>query len=415
MNKIIINDVIVNKNQLEFIYSIKGEWSKYFKLEESFIIEYSKNIDNVPPNVAIVPLLCNILPIAWVFDAEIIINEIDKDFYEGIEDFKQGYKDMYPMLDFRGKINCKKLIENRQEGSDNCATFFSGGVDAYQTLISHIDERPDLITVWGADITFEDEKGWNLVNKHITKIADENDLEYVSIKSSFRRVINDEELDKYLSQTMKESWWHGFQHGIGLLGHVAPYAYQYKIKTVYFASSFTAADKGKITCASDPSIDNFVKFSDCHVIHDGYDFSRQDKIHRICEYVKKTRKNIQLRVCWISNGGSNCCHCEKCYRTILGIIAEKENPSEYGFNYSDDDFTEMMFDMRTRINVKFKFRRYKCIQKALHNNYTLSQVDKRLNWFYKMDFEQTRYNLCETFYRIVGKLIKYKTHFLKNL
>ena len=123
-----------------------------------------------------------------------------------------------------------------------------------------------------------------------------------------------------------------FQHGIGLIGHAAPLAYLFNIDNLYIASSYTIKDKGKVTCASDPTIDNYVKFSDCHVIHDGYEYGRQEKIANICTYRKKIDKDIKLRVCWISDSGENCNHCEKCIRTILGIVAEDENPVNYGFN-----------------------------------------------------------------------------------
>lgn len=414
MNKITITNTTINANRLTCSYNVEGEWEKYFKKDELFFAEYSQKIEGIPENVAVIPFLCNILPIAWIFDAEIILEEIDKAFYESIDEFKKGYIEMYPQIDFRGRINYKKLIDNRQEDANNSVAFFSGGVDAFNTLISHIDERPCLATVWGADITFEDEKGWELVSKHTVKTAEENGLDYILIKSSFRRFTNESALVNYVMERTGDGWWHGFQHGIGLLGHLAPLAYHNKIKTVYIASSFTAGDKGKVTCASDPSIDNYVRFCDCRVVHDGYEFNRQDKIQRICEYVKRTGKPIQLRVCWESKGGSNCCFCEKCYRTLMGIIAEKEDPNNYGFNYNDDDFTKMMLDMRKRIQLRIKSR-YGCIQKKLRANYSIDQLDKRIRWFYRLDIEWEDKKSSMPFFKAISKTRRFLGKIKKKL
>lgn len=48
-----------------------------------------------------------------------------------------------------------------------------------------------------------------------------------------------------------------------------------------------------------------------------------------------------MRVCWESTGGSNCCNCEKCWRTILALYAEGENSREYGFDYTDKQLNQL--------------------------------------------------------------------------
>jgi len=53
---------------------------------------------------------------------------------------------MYPEFSFKGKINVKNIIKNTYS-NDNSLVLFSGGVDAFQTLLSHIDEKPYLLTL----------------------------------------------------------------------------------------------------------------------------------------------------------------------------------------------------------------------------------------------------------------------------
>ena len=398
MNKMEITEVIVNKNVIKIEYIVSGEWKKLFNTDKEFIIEYSKEIENVNKSIAVIPFMTNILPMVWVFDAELFVDELDKEFYDSISGFKNGYIDMYKNINFQGKVYVESIIKNRQERNNNTVTLFSGGVDAYHTLITHVEERPTLISMWGADIKTDNEKGWSVVEKHIKQVAQEYNLEYVIIKSTFREFINEYELSTYTKKMCNDNWWHGFQHGIGLLGHVASYAWQYNINKLYIASSFTIEDKGKVTCASDPTIDNYLKFANCQVIHDGYDCNRQAKINRICNYVKEKGSEVQLRVCWESEKGSNCCNCEKCYRTILGIIAEKQDPRKYGFNYSDEQFIVMMKDMKNRIFVRNNFR-YTYIQNAFRENYSRNDIGKDLRWFYVLDINSKRPSVHELFFR----------------
>ena len=163
-------------------------------------------------------------------------------------------------------------------------------------------------------------------------------------------------------------------------------------KIVYFASTFTASEKGKITCASSPAIDNFVKFGSTHVVHDGYEFDRQDKVHNITEFAERTGINIPLRVCWRSTGGKNCCKCEKCWRTILEIIAEGKNAQDYDFKYTQSDlknFHKLFYDKRNIpshvINVY-----YSKTQQIMRKNLKCSDLPKELQWFYNTDV----YKLC---------------------
>lgn len=221
-----------------------------------------------------------------------------------------------------------------------CATFFSGGLDATQTLVSHFDEKPHLISVWGSDIWFDNEDGWRNTHQNIAEISKRFSLPDVVIRSSFREFDCESALDKRFSAQLKDGWWHGVKHGIGLLGHAAPYAFLEGLDTVYIASSNCPAD-GPVRCASSPLIDNHVRFHGCRVVHDGFHFSRQDKAHNIVRYCETTGRDFFVHVCWESQSGHNCCRCEKCYRTIAAIIVEGACPEKYGFDRTLDTLPDM--------------------------------------------------------------------------
>ncbi len=407
-NIIKITAPVVNKNRVKYNYEVSGEWKEAFILDNDFCIEYDIDISNIPLSIIIIPLLCNILPISWIYDAVIYVESCDKAFYESIEEFKKGYVDMYPKIKFGGSIVAEAVVENSYSGENGSAAFFSGGVDAFNTLVNHAGENPTLLTIWGADVKHDDISGWQNVMKHINSTAQEFNVEYITIKSDFRKFLNENTLTLKVNELSGDNWWHGFQHGIGIIGHAAPVCFALNKLIVYFASSFTEADKGKITCASDPTIDNFVRFGNTSIIHDGYEYDRQDKIHNIVEYCRKEERKISLRVCWKSTGGKNCCECEKCWRTILGIIAEGEEASNYDMSYTDKQLKNFHKIYYIKKNIP-DYRRdgvYTKIQDTMRKNLNYEQLPKDLQWFYKLNIKKLGYHPYRCFYAKVKNIIK---------
>lgn len=387
MNRIEILHPQIIDNTIKYTYEVMGEWQTVFQPVRECAIEYSCDLKNLPVGIAVLPFLANVLPVAWVYDAEIVVPLCDEDFYRSIPDFKQGYCDMYPMLTFGGKVTVGELQKNTPKGQEGSAVFFSGGVDAFDTLTRHAGEKPTLLTLWGADVKLTDTVGWDRVEAHLKQTAEDFGVDYVTIKSGFRGFLDEGLLSRKVVQS-GDGWWHGFQHGIGIISHAAPAMYVLGKKMVYIASSFTAADKGKVTCASDPTIDNYVRFCGCNVVHDGYEFTRQMKVHNITQFSKNTGKKIPLRVCWESSGGSNCCNCEKCWRTILGVYAEGFDPHDFGFDYDDFDTIIKRIYQNRELLKWHRESRYAPMQEVLRKNYTADTVSKELKWFYKIDINK---------------------------
>lgn len=400
-NEIKIIGVQKKENRIIYDYEAYGDIEKYLIKEKKFYIEYDENIEKVPESILVIPFLCNILPIVWITNSTLIVDKIDKNFYESIDKFKKGYIDMYPKIEFKGSVKYNKLEKNHPKQKEKTsAAFFSGGVDAVSTLVSHITEKIFTITMWGADIKVDNKEGWNVVKDFIKNNS--LDVKNQFVKSSFREVINEQKLTELVIKKANDAWWHGFQNGIGLIGHAAPLAYLYNIDNLYIASSYTA--KSKVPCASDPTIDNYVRFVDCHVIHDGYEYERQEKIANICDYRKNTHQDIKLRVCWKSDSGENCNHCEKCIRTILGIVAEGENPIDYGFN-PDYKFIKKFVKKKLYVtSVAYPF--WQAILDRFEENKDKLKDNAEIQWIYNINLDKLNKN-----YR---KLYKRVFRFIKN-
>ena len=416
MNKLSLNTIIKENNQIRFEYYVSDGIKKYFS-NIPFIIKYPDSIENVPDSIAAIPFVCNVLPIIWVTDTELLIAELDKVFYERISGIKQAYQRMYPETKFKGKIVVEKTVENHFENTGKSAMFYSGGLDSAQTLISHLEDKPTLLAIWGSDIRYDNKKGWRLVENVISNTAKQYQLQKAFMHSTFREFDNEALLHNDFSQTLQDGWWHGIKHSLGLLGHIAPYVWKHQINTMYIAASFCIQD-GKVRCASDPSIDNQVRFSDCQVVHDGYEYSRQDKMHNLVEFCKKNNRYFQLHVCWQSQEGNNCCMCEKCYRTMAGLWAEGENPDNYGFLKAYIGLDLMRFYIINNANTYSQTLRYQWtyIQKRAVENEELlckKRYYKKFRWVLTANFVHPEQLKLPVLYRIRETMAHFK--FYKNL
>lgn len=383
-----ILDVSIEKKVLK-IQFITSENLKKFFVCFSFQVDYSIDISDTPTSIAILPFVCNVLPIIWITDSELIINDIDEDFISNVLKIKEGYKEMYPMLDFRGCITTNKRVKNHIVDSDNkVACLFSGGVDAFATLFDHIEEAPQMISIWGGDVKLTDDDGWNIAENHIQNTAKEcHLLDPIIIKSNFVDFINQIECN-HLVKCTKYNYWYGLQHGIGMISLAAPIAYHLNLSKIYIASSFTIKEKGIIPCASDPSIDNNMHFAGTKVWHDQYDKNRQQKVSLITSFCKNNNLRIILRTCYMPDAkGGNCCHCEKCLRSIYGILAECNEPKDFGFSLDRNDLKKSTKRFLRKLPWQSKY--VKLMWTDIQNRFKETQAyneDSSINWIFNYNF-----------------------------
>lgn len=378
MNRLRIKQIRKAGNRLTVEICKEGLWKRYIQ-DDVFWAEYSVDITSTPDAILIVPFLGNVLPIAWKYNLGIEVDELDKSFYDNLNKVLDGYKKMYPSYSFDGYLDVKRIIDNSNIDSKKEVCFFSGGVDAYYTYLRHKDTITGFCTVWGADVRLEDEQGWNNVSNLIEDMSSTFGVDKYMVKSNFKDMLDGQNLSDDLCHH-GWNWWHEFQHGMGLISLMAPIAYIDKINKIYIASSYTAEVKN-LTCASDPSIDNFISFNNCEVIHDGFESNRQKKIEYIVNYKKKTNIPVELRVCWISKGGKNCCVCEKCCRTMVGILLEDGNINEMGFQGRNANSKCISYNMRYR-NYGL-YRDWDLLQNVFHQKYDDNSVPSDWRWFYK--------------------------------
>lgn len=392
-NTVKLKSITVEESQVKYEYELDGEIKKAFNVIKGYEINFSEDVSSVPKSVLAVPFIANVLPIVWVYDATLIIQELDKDFYDHLNDIKKGYQDMYPKVKFGGEIIAEKIVHTRPservepEEAIESALLFSGGVDATSSLVTMLKEgkKPALVTLWGADVSLNDENGWEEKSAHTEKVAQLFGLKSFMVKTNFREFINETLLDSKVEKQAGDQWWHGFQHGIGIIGHTAPLVYLYAFKELCIAASFTRGEN--MTCASDPTIDEHVNMAGCRVIHDGYDYSRQDKIANIHSFVRGANiKKLPIKVCWISLGAKNCGKCEKCIRTACGFLAEGGDLQAYDLGSYNAEYARNFILNRHYFRHTLQWAR---IQSRLEDNAggLSSEILGQVGWVLDVNFD----------------------------
>ena len=402
-----VTNISITDNKIGYEFETSPDLDLYFT-KKNMYVEYmdleNADLESIPKSILVIPLFNNLLPMSWLCDYTLIVDELDKTLYESIDNIKDGYSRMYPALSFKGKLDVKKIVENTYDYENESISLFTYGVDSLATVLRNIDEKPILSTVWGADISLKSVKAWKNASKSIAEISDELGLENFFIKSDFRRFMNTDLLfEEFLEKLDKTgNWWYAIQHGLALLGHSSILAYIFKVKHIFIASSHSYAEnellkREIIPCGSSPTLDNEFKFASCTAIHDAYELRRADKIDYIINFAKENNIHFNLRVCWHSSTGVNCSVCEKCARTLLYIMASKQDPEDYGFVVNDENMKKIEEDFKRHVYEKEKIggwslhpvtlSYWKYNQEIFLRDYDYWK-DTPISWIFDVDFDE---------------------------
>ncbi|MRT93461.1 hypothetical protein [Ancylomarina sp. 16SWW S1-10-2] len=355
---IVIKDISVVENGKTIIYdySVSTMFSKYFDKKNKFFASYEVDITSVPKSILGIPLLANLLPISWFLDFKIQIEELDSSFVTCVNELKSEFQKMYPNHELKGDLIVNNIITNSKAKSDKKAMLFSGGVDAISAYIRHCTNDLSLFSIRGADIELDDDERWNdLLDYNNTQKYLSSNLKY-TISSNLRTFYTYK-----FENEVNLKWWGQVQHGLALLGVTAPLTHLLKIDSLYIGSTHTK--KTQISWGSTPITDELLKWGDVDITHECYDLSRQEKIKSILDFSKSTKKSIGLRVCYSERRETlNCSSCEKCLRTIMGIILEGSNPNHFGFIVDASFYSKVDSLLKSKINTLGIYNHWKILQ-----------------------------------------------------
>ena len=329
-SRIVIDRVWLSESgrRINYNYWATGRAARFFSGREPFYACYDIDLHGVPESILIIPLIANLAPIAWFAGVELYATEVDSDFASALRDVLAAFGQHYADLWSGEPIRAAKLVDNRIDAKQS-ALLFSGGLDSFESLIRHLDERPYLLSVLGADIEISDAQRWHEFTQFNAEQPMVAEAHRLSIESNLRDFYGSD-----VDLMVGIGWWGMVQHGMGLLGVCAPLSYRCGFNRLLIASSNT--NEVDFGWGSQPGLDEKVRWAGLSVIHDGYHLRRTEKVANVVRFAQTNGERVKLRVCYSEHReGYNCSRCAKCQRTMLAFLLENADPEEFGFELPD--------------------------------------------------------------------------------
>ena len=343
------------------------------------------------------------------------VKELDQTFYDSILRVHDAYQRLYSHFPLKGNLIPANFVDNQLDVKRESLLLFSGGLDANCSYVRIRDTKPLLFNIqgWYKKLTDLNEAA-DADIRDVTAFARREGVDCTSAKSNFAVVVKESMWQKSIRPQFGDSWWHGFNHSMAFISIAMPLAYKHGIKNIYIASSVPMGEF--CMCASHVTTDSefrFARVGKC--IHDGSELVRQEKVRTVVGYQKTIGQPYPMRVC--SFNDHNCCECEKCFRTILGLVAEAVDIRDYGF-YIDKPLKKHWEDVMFRRAGLMSFKS----ERVLHWPYIIprmkanydkmnSEQKEFVDWFLSFDFDKAkREGLRKYYLQNFFSILKRKLH-----
>jgi hypothetical protein len=300
-----------------------------------FWVEYQglDGLEELDDGLLAIPALGTLLTVGYALGVPVAAHRVDSVYAEAAVELAGVFGGMYPSFRHRGFALHAEHAEPRRTGTDGGALLlFSGGVDSTSSLLAHQCDVRDLFVVWGADVPLGDTALWDQLSARLTSSPLTRDRDLLVARSNLHEVVDGLRLTrKFRSELHGANWWGAVQHGLALSSLAIPAAACRGRDVVYVAATDTVATG--TPWGSGPHVDGRVRWAGGRVSHDQYDLTRQDKLARIIGPYVADGGRLALAVCYQVGrgaGGVNCGRCEKCLRTISGLLAAGVPPERCG-------------------------------------------------------------------------------------
>lgn len=395
MKKIILNEIKISENgrKAEYVFTAPEEFKSFLANQEDFEYPYvmlpeGYDLNTIPEGVLAVPFVGNLMVLAAVLsDYEIHVDTLNKRFYDSISNIEAAFNKTYPYLDLKFRVKAKNLSDDKPIKSNKCSMFFTGGVDATSNLIENLDKKPLVINIFGGDVKLTDTQTYNNLDSYFNRLFSQLNLDYVFITSNFRWIFNERKLNKLCNIKLKPEdvgagWWSKFAHTSSMAAIIAPLTWAEGIEKHYIGSTY--GNHSKHIDANNDFILSATKLPNCDLISVDSDLTRTDKALKIIKFSEEHNIKFDLKVCWYRKASENCSHCEKCYRTILNILANHGDPNDYGFKFDENTCAEMkLFCETKKVDIEF----YKEIQNSFLKEKEYWSTRPDMSWILTQKFK----------------------------
>ncbi len=227
--------------------------------------------------------------------------ELDRDLASGLERMQEVWRVWHPRWR-RVAFHGEAVSPADGPRGSRVGLFFSGGVDSFYSLYSHLDEVTDLIFVVGFDIAVDNPELREQAAAMVRQVGAQLGKNVIEIETNLRQF-----LDRHVS------WYWGHGPGLACVGHLLSGGF----RRIYLASNQSVTNHTPV--GSHPDLDPCWSSRSLEFIYDASKATRFEKLRRL---VSENTVKDHLRVCWRNPGNVyNCGKCEKCLRTMVALEA----------------------------------------------------------------------------------------------
>jgi len=297
---------------------------KVFFSTKKYFAHYDVDISNLDYSILAIPVVSTLVHLAWATGAVIHLDSIDKTYYESIKRLSYVYKNKYKNFSTTNISCANGLVDNRESG-DMQALLFSGGVDSlYSYACNYKAGKLALISVWGLDVPLNRPTFWENVRRKLSDFAERNRNDIHFIKTNVQEIFQSDILNKKFAI---HGWWQDISHGLITSSLCAPLSI-----TEFNKILLSSSGKGFVGATSLLRDAGGISWSGVSVSVCGDTLTRHEKLKSL--KLNPTYLSY-LRVCWSQHTYYNCGKCEKCLRTIIGLLLEGIDPNMCNFQIND--------------------------------------------------------------------------------
>jgi hypothetical protein len=327
-----------NRDRKTLISNMKvpAHIKKYIKSTELFI-QYEEDITD-KESILNIPLMSQILPLAWLTDTNVRINSLDKRFHDSMYMLRDELNKIFHLKRFKTEIIVDNLVENRVD-AQGTALLFSGGVDSTYSLLTNLNKKPSLVMVWGIDMHVYPKYAnhWNELRSLYTLLADNLGFDFSMVKTNACMILDNRRVDHYYHEELcSGTVGMKLTHTLRFLPLVAPLSIGRFNECLVAASIYPSFPFSIWSIGTIPSTDEKIVWANVTTRHSGF-ISRLEKVKMISDHIKSHK--LTLKVCLRPE--LNCCKCSKCYRTIISLLLYGVDPNTCGFKVTEKTFDEM--------------------------------------------------------------------------
>lgn len=400
MAKITLDKIEVRSNLVSYHFSVDDRLKPYFKTNCMFV-EYEEDISSVPKSILAIAFVNSFAGFVWMSDSTLFVDEIDETYYHALRQIKTAFHELHRYAELKGLFVPSRIVRNEISVSDNYILLFGGGVDCHSSFLRHKQNVPYILNIYGWLNSLEETNAVDESDKiQTSEYASSMGIQAMHVRSNFASLFNLKKIDDdFTNPLVHSSFWYAFLHPMAFTSIAVPLAWNHNLSSVMIASSFTKGRVG-VKCASYITTDSEFRFAtNGSTLHDAFELDRQDKVALIADYQRKSGKPYRIQAC--SFNDHNCCECEKCFRTIVELVAENADPRDFGFNIQGSLRDHWMRIIARDVALWGPHKEnyyYKVAAERMRANYDTIDDKEFVDWFLKCDFKSMKKKALRTYY-----------------